>query len=677
MIKENKAISLVSLVVIIAVMLLISSITISVSYDRFEINNLNKMLNDLEFLRDKVSNYYLRYDVLPLVRNQANEPIKYSYKALEFDPSANDNENYYIIDLKAMDGMSLNYGLEGFYNPNTSDDVYIINEQSHNIYYPRGIEWDGDKYYSIADNERISDTIPPSKPEIKIISGEQNEEGIYTTAVSIEFVPGKDSASGIEKTAYSINDETEKDISTLANNILRISDNGTYNIKVRSYDKGNNVSEYVEIDINVENEENRKYRFITKWNVTLGETEGSETYSTVVLPVDTSLPYDAKIYWGDGTSTLLQHKTNGVTLTSAELTQKVTHNYELAENDNAERTIEIEGTYTSFNVENTGTTKLKLIGLEQWGNTGLTSPYFRGASNLSGIIPKNDLIELNCRDYCFAETNITGFEEGFYFSGGSFVQAFRSCGNLRTLPNSFKIPEGTTSLADMFRWCSSLEKLPDNFEIPDSVTSLVETFYQCSSLKEIPESFKIPENVTSVYSLFAGCSSLEKIPSDFSLPKGITGIGVASLFSGCGKLTEIPDDFVLPDGITSIQGTFMGLGIKRLPNDFKIPYGVTNMNNAFNSCAIEEFPENFEIPETVTNMNNAFRYGGNLKGTIIIKANPTDYTACFGYGTSVSSGSTLTVNYSKNCTNIDDILATGDSRYVVKGSLIDEEETTN
>lgn len=243
MIKSNKAIALVSLLITIAVMLIITSITISVSYDRFEINNLNKMLNDLEFLRDKVSNYYLRYGVLPLLRDaETNQPI--IYESIEFEPNANDNGNYYIIDLKAMDGISLNYGLEIFNNPGTtSDDVYIINEKSHNIYYPRGIEWDGEKYYSIADTTELTDTIPPSKPEIKVISGKQNEEGTYTTEVTIEIIPGKDNVSGIEKTTYSINDETEKDISTLTNNILKFTDDNTYNIIVRSYDKNGNISE--------------------------------------------------------------------------------------------------------------------------------------------------------------------------------------------------------------------------------------------------------------------------------------------------------------------------------------------------------------------------------------------------------------------------------------------------
>ena len=50
-----------------------------------------------------------------------------------------------------MDGISLNYG-EGFEDYENSDDIYIINEKSHCIYYVKGIEVDGKLYHSILDD---------------------------------------------------------------------------------------------------------------------------------------------------------------------------------------------------------------------------------------------------------------------------------------------------------------------------------------------------------------------------------------------------------------------------------------------------------------------------------------------------------------------------------------------
>lgn len=175
--KNNKGITLVSLVIVIVVMFIIASITVNISFDRFEINNLKKMLSDLELLEDKVNNYYLEYNELPIVRDSENNAIKYTYKSLGFEENSGDNDNYYIINLEALDkGIALNYGKDGFEKQNNSDDVYIINEQSHNIYYAKGIEMKGKYYYSFIDNSEIEDNIAPSTPEIKIISGTQNDD---------------------------------------------------------------------------------------------------------------------------------------------------------------------------------------------------------------------------------------------------------------------------------------------------------------------------------------------------------------------------------------------------------------------------------------------------------------------------------------------------------------------
>lgn len=237
--KNNKGITLISLIITVTVMLIIAGTTVYTSLDRFEINRLKKMYNDIELLSDKVANYYLKYNGLP---------IKELYTStLDFDKNVNDNDNYYIIDLEAMEGISLNYGKEG-----TSDDVYIINEKSHTIYYVKGIEVDGTTYHYIKKESEISDTIPPTKPELNVISGIINDEGIYISDVEIEIVPGKDNWSGIDKTTYTINDNgIETDIKTLTNNILKITEDGTYTIKARNYDKNENVSETTTLNITI------------------------------------------------------------------------------------------------------------------------------------------------------------------------------------------------------------------------------------------------------------------------------------------------------------------------------------------------------------------------------------------------------------------------------------------
>ncbi len=105
--------------------------------------------------------------------------------------------------------------------------------------------------------------------------------------------------------------------------------------------------------------------------------------------------------------------------------------------------------------------------------------------------------------------------------------------------NSFKIPNGVTSIGDLtFSNCSSLTSIT----IPDTVTSIGrQPFQYCSSLTSII----IPDSVTSIGSYaFQYCSSLTSI----IIPDSVTSIG-SSAFQYCSSLTSI----IIPDSVTLIS----------------------------------------------------------------------------------------------------------------------------
>lgn len=260
MIKEEKGITLIALVITIAVILIIASITVPMSLERFEVNNVNKMISDLEVLKEEVSNYYIQHGKLPIL-----EANKYNKSQLKFETDAGDNNNYYIIDLTAIGNISLNYGRKGYENPG-DDDVYIINEATRTIYYVKGIELDGEKYYRIEDAGRVIDNVEPSSPKIKIISGLEKEDvgkpPFYITAVEFEIVPGKDNWSGIKETTYSIKkDGVEISTGSISSSeewkIVKVSENGTYIITAKSVDNNNNISKEIiseEVEVHVKHE---------------------------------------------------------------------------------------------------------------------------------------------------------------------------------------------------------------------------------------------------------------------------------------------------------------------------------------------------------------------------------------------------------------------------------------
>lgn len=256
MIRSKKGITLFSLIIAITLMVIISSTVIYISFDRFQINNLRKMMNDIELLQDKVSTYYLKYGGLPILRDDAGKAIEYNY-TLNFVTNKGDNPNYYILDLSAMDGISLNYGKAGYEQPNKSNDVYIINELTHIIYYVAGIKVEGKKYHFIEGTDGVGnqnkdgilqDNIPPSNPQIKVFSGNE-KEGVYTSAVQVEIISGSDNWSGVKETKGTINGESYTQ--TTNREIYSFLESGKYSISAQTYDKAGNGSQIIMLSITI------------------------------------------------------------------------------------------------------------------------------------------------------------------------------------------------------------------------------------------------------------------------------------------------------------------------------------------------------------------------------------------------------------------------------------------
>ena len=143
--KGEKGISLISLTITIVILVLITNMLVYNAKDSVHIKNLNGMKNDIENLRDKVSEFYNEYGNVP-----ANIP--YTNLSTELQQVFNEKEKknlsqFYVLDLQAMQGLTLNYGNEyekvkdtNTENANKYTDLYIINKITHNIFLVKGIK---------------------------------------------------------------------------------------------------------------------------------------------------------------------------------------------------------------------------------------------------------------------------------------------------------------------------------------------------------------------------------------------------------------------------------------------------------------------------------------------------------------------------------------------------------
>ena len=173
--KSNKGVTLMALTITIIVMLIITSTVIYNTNNYVKTEKINELYNDIENLNSKIEEYYLKFGEVPIVGNDIycnqDELINLLTKNAKNDNvtlltidnmviNPNDNNEYYIIDLEKLDGLTLNYGYGSDYNnaklkienseqiTTEFDNIYIINKLTHQIYYPNGVITNDFMYYT-------------------------------------------------------------------------------------------------------------------------------------------------------------------------------------------------------------------------------------------------------------------------------------------------------------------------------------------------------------------------------------------------------------------------------------------------------------------------------------------------------------------------------------------------
>ena len=145
--RKEEGITLATLVITVILLIVITNILAFNSHTSLQLSNLTRLQNDIQALSDRIAAYYIENGELPIYKSE--RITKYQLiQTHEFDDISNgDGDDYYTIDLNELDNITLNYGEE--YRLNSSDDKYIINEETHIVYYLRGVSYEGEKYHTI------------------------------------------------------------------------------------------------------------------------------------------------------------------------------------------------------------------------------------------------------------------------------------------------------------------------------------------------------------------------------------------------------------------------------------------------------------------------------------------------------------------------------------------------
>jgi len=230
--RNNKGITMVALMVTVAIMIILA-VTITVNFGNFASrSNQAKFETDIKAIREEINQYYARNKELPILNKYTNTSMLGDVR------NVNDNDNYYVVDLSKI-SVKLNFGSDYdiVKDKSTSEelsemlDIYIINENSHTIYNPKGVEYYGKvNYTDINTYTKIS--MENGRPIISYTVNPITGEGLTQVTVN---VTAKEPMYGIQtieivETGEIIECSGETEI-TKSFNIIS---NGIYTIEVTS-----------------------------------------------------------------------------------------------------------------------------------------------------------------------------------------------------------------------------------------------------------------------------------------------------------------------------------------------------------------------------------------------------------------------------------------------------------
>ena len=183
MVSKNNGITMISLAIVVTVILILTGVLIYNVRDNLGISKLKAMQNDIQNLRDMVSNYYSVNGKIPAKIKYTNtENIERIRNAGVISEKV-DIGDFYIIDLAELENLTLNYG-EDYKNitdttteeeASQNEDIYIINETSQNIFYVEGIQVDEDWFYT----DYTSEDVDTTGVNIRYFDGVKIPDGFY------------------------------------------------------------------------------------------------------------------------------------------------------------------------------------------------------------------------------------------------------------------------------------------------------------------------------------------------------------------------------------------------------------------------------------------------------------------------------------------------------------------
>ena len=141
----KKGITISILAITIVIMFIIVGTTSAIGINSIKTAEYEEYTSKLLRVSDYVNEYYLKNGTLPIKHEIiSKEGLPESLRSVII--SNNDtNNNLYVVDMEKINVESVNLGRGSIQNL----DVFVVAENTHNLYYLKGIRYKGNTYYSL------------------------------------------------------------------------------------------------------------------------------------------------------------------------------------------------------------------------------------------------------------------------------------------------------------------------------------------------------------------------------------------------------------------------------------------------------------------------------------------------------------------------------------------------
>ncbi len=144
--RNNKqGITMLVLMIAIAVMAIIISTAVVVGNSAIKTANYDEYISTLNKVSNDVNAYYLKNEMLPITGDIVSAESLGSDFFNSYKANNDVGNDLYVIDVSLLEDSTIDNGMGNVKNK----DVYLVAENTHNIYYVKGFKYKSENVYCI------------------------------------------------------------------------------------------------------------------------------------------------------------------------------------------------------------------------------------------------------------------------------------------------------------------------------------------------------------------------------------------------------------------------------------------------------------------------------------------------------------------------------------------------